>query len=68
MPGQKGHSRGANDALIFASRYNSASGSRTPSDDLDLVIAEENLAVVAIAPRFDMPGMVDALFSPEQVD
>lgn len=77
-----GHSRGANDALIYASRYFSGSslcqkavssssvaslGDTCHDSAADASIASDRLVVVAVAPRFNMPLMLDTLFNAEQL-
>ena len=85
-----GHSRGANDALIYASRYyhssislskssdsvatlasmidnNSNNGGAQVEDNDDLMIDVGKLAVVSIAPRFNMKRMPKCIFSSDQL-
>ena len=67
-----GHSRGANDVLLYSYKFCKPSTSAHLAEEQTVFQGSEldsdKIAIVAIAPRFDMTKMPSALFSPEQLE
>ncbi|KAJ1419351.1 Alpha/Beta hydrolase protein [Ochromonadaceae sp. CCMP2298] len=64
-----GHSRGANDVLIYADRFSGGGGvgAGESKEQEDAYLHPDALAVVVAAPRFDMSNMSKTIFTPEQL-
>jgi alpha-beta hydrolase superfamily lysophospholipase len=66
-----GHSRGANDVLIYADRFGGGLGGVGAGESKEqegaYLLHPDALAVVVAAPRFDMNNMSKTIFSPEQL-
>jgi alpha-beta hydrolase superfamily lysophospholipase len=62
-----GHSRGANDMLLYAERFGRGAGESEESEEAAYLLHPDALAVVVAAPRFDMRNMSKTIFSAEQL-